>query len=148
MKILSLFLRITIVGLIALAVYGLLIQFIFSYFNQGVDEPKLTLLNFAGPFLITILVLLFTGLRTLFKITLTNKISINSIVTIILTMLLLVLIVWQMWYIITLYKNKSALDLSKKLTELMPMTAGLFATLFFVLKALRQKNSMRQRRAS
>jgi hypothetical protein len=137
----GLFLRITIVGLIVFSVYGLLIQFIFSYFSQSVAGPNLTILNFAGPFVITILVLLFTGLRILFKNALTNKISTNSIVTIILTILLFVLIVWQMWYIIKLYKIESGLDLSEKLTDLIPMSVGLVATLFFATKAIKQKHA-------
>jgi hypothetical protein len=144
----GLLLRITIIGVIVFSVYGLLIQFIFSYLSQSVNGPKLTILNFAGPFLITILVLLFAGLKTLFKNVFTNKILTNSIVTIILTIFIVALIAWQMWYIITLYKIGRGLDLSKKLTELMPMTVGLFATLFFVSKAIRQKHSMRQKHAS
>jgi hypothetical protein len=135
----GLFLRITIVGLIVFCVYELLLQFIFSYLNQSIGDPKLTVLNFAGPFILTILVLLFAGLRVLFKKALTNKISLNSIATIILTILLFILIAWQMWYVITIYKNESGLDLSEKLAELLPMTVGLFATLFFVIKATRQK---------
>ena len=143
----GLFLRITIIAVIVFCVYGLLVQFIFSYLSQSVYGPKLTILNFAGPVLITILILLFAGLKTLFKYVFTNKILTNSIVTIILTIFLVALVAWQMSYITMLYKIGRGLNLSKKLTELMPMTVGLFATLFFVSKVIRQKHAMRQKHA-
>jgi hypothetical protein len=137
----GLFLRVTIIAIITFSVYGLLIQFIFSYFNQSVNGPELTVLNFAGPLLLTISILLLAGLRLLFKNALISKISFNSIVTIALTILLLVLMAWQIWYVVTLYKMKAGLDFKEKFADLMPMTNGLLVTLFFITSALRRKHA-------
>jgi len=135
----ALFLRVTIIAIIMFSVYGLMIQFIFSYLNQSRNAPEFTILNFAGPLLMTILILLFAGLRILSKSASVNKTSYNSLAITILTILSLLLIGWQGWYILTLLKIKADSDLHGKLTELMPMTVGLFATLFFMAKTIKQR---------
>jgi hypothetical protein len=133
--------RATIIAIIIVSVYGLLIQFIFSYFNQSINGPELTVLNFAGPLLLTIFILLLAGLRLLFKNVLISKISFNSIITTSLSMLLSILIAWQIWYVVTLYKMKAGLNFNGKFIELMPMTIGLLATLYFMTSALRRTHA-------
>lgn len=142
-----LFLRTIAFGLIIFSVFGLFMQFVFSYFNQSINGPKLTIFNFAGPFLITLFILIFAGLRILFKNVLTRKNVFNPTITIILIILLLSLTIWQTWYIVTLYKIKADLNFSRKLTEVIPMTVGLFATLFFVTRTIKQKRDSLQHTA-
>ena len=136
----GLFLRIIIVGLIVFAIYLLLIQFIFSYLNQDINGPRLTFTNFAGPFLITILILIFAGFKLVFK-SIWTKIPVNFIVLNTLTILLFALAAWQTWYIVTLYKIHAGSNFNGKFTELMPMTVGLLTTLFFMTIALRRKHA-------
>lgn len=137
----SLFVRTIAFVFIIFSVFGLFMQFVFSYFNQSVNGPKLTIFNFAGPFLITLFILIFAGIRILFQNVLTSKNAFNSVIAIILIILLLSLIIWQAWYIVTLFKIKAGLDFSRKLTEVMPMTIGLFSTLFFLIKTVKRKRT-------
>ncbi|HSC52815.1 MAG TPA: hypothetical protein VLC98_04310 [Phnomibacter sp.] len=139
-SVLGMLLRATIIVLIIFSVFGLSIQFIFSYFNQSINGPELTFLNFAGPLLLTIAILVFTGQRLLSK-NIIKKLSSNPIVTIVLAILLLALMAWQIWYVVTLYKMKAGLDFNRKFAELMPMSMGFLATLFLATGALIQKHA-------
>jgi hypothetical protein len=143
----GLFLRIIVIGLIIFSVYGLLIQFVFSFFNQSINGPSLTILNFAAPFLITIFILFLAALKIFLKNALTRKKPFSSIIRAILTILLLALTAWQAWYIVTLFKMKMDLEWSRKLTEVIPMTVGLLTTLLFVTKTIKQKHDSLQNKA-
>lgn len=137
----GLLLRMTIIAIVIFSMYGLLIQFIFSYFNQSINGPELTVLNFAGPLLLTVFILVLAGLTLLFKKISISKISSNSIIMTAMTILLLALMVWQIWYIVTLYNMKAGLDFNGKFIELIPMTMGLLATSFFMINTFKRKHA-------
>ncbi|MFT3704165.1 MAG: hypothetical protein QM802_17490 [Agriterribacter sp.] len=137
----GLFLRAMIIAIVIFSVYRLLIQFIFSYLNQNTKGPELTVLNFAGPLLLTIFILVLAVIQVLFKKIEISKISSNAVLIIVLVMLLSALMAWQIWYVVTLYKMKSGSDFNGKFTDLMPMITGLLATLFFIMSALRRTHA-------
>ncbi|MFT3980536.1 MAG: hypothetical protein QM687_08705 [Ferruginibacter sp.] len=133
----GIFLKGAIIALVAFSVYGLLLQFIFSYLNQDKYGPALTICNFAGPLFLTISILLFSGLGIV-KPTLVNRLSFNTVITIVLSIVLVVLIIWQIWYAISLYKIKERFSLE----ALVPVVTGLLATLFFSIHILKRKKEM------
>lgn len=134
--------RAIITVIIIFSLYGLFIQFIFSYFNQSVYGPELTFLNFAGPLLLTIFILILSEIRLLSNNTFVSKVSSNLIIATVLLILLTVLVIWQIWYLVNLYEMKANLDFTRKFTELMPITTGLIATLYFIISRLKRKHTV------
>jgi len=133
MFIVGLFLKLLSIGLIAFSLYGLSIQFFFSYFNQSINGPQLTVINFAGPLLLTIAILLLTGKQILFGNSNLKAYSVHIITSVFLIIIICFLLAWQTWYILTLYKMKSSLGLSRIATELLPMLTGLCTTLYLTI---------------
>lgn len=129
-----------IIVTILFAAYGLLIQFVFSYFNQSEYAPGLSFLGFAAPMLITLIIVFVTGLFVFSKSTATG-ITLNRLFAILLIMCLLLLAGWQVWYVVTLYKSLMNERLTGKLIELAPMIVGLLATLRIAVKAIMQSKN-------
>lgn len=132
-------LRICVTGLIAFCVYGLFIQFIFSYLNQSISGPRLTFLNFAGPFLLTIVILFIIGLHLLFGGVLKRIKSLHVYIRIILNLLLFGLLVWQIWYTIICYQMKLNMEFMGRVYEVLPMVVGIFSTGFIAIAILKRK---------
>jgi hypothetical protein len=133
--------KILIFGLIAFSLYGLLIQFIFSYLNQSRNGTQLTIVNFALPLLLTIVILLISGQQILFRNIKSKAHPFNITICIILTVIFCLLLIWQIWYVVTMYKMKSDLSLPHIVTELLPMVTGLCATLFLTILIGRRINA-------
>jgi len=130
----GLFLKIIVVGLITFSIFGLLVQFIFSYLNQSVSGPHLTLLNFAAPLFLTMLMLFIGGHRMLFHNGITKYTRLPRLISFVLMICLIALASWQMWYVVTLYNIKVNLSFFGKITELFPMIIGLIATIYIAIK--------------
>jgi hypothetical protein len=73
------FFKLIVVGLIPFVIWALLIEFIFSFFNQSPYGPHLTFLNFVGPFLLTIVFILVAGQRLIFKRDLIERLSLTKV---------------------------------------------------------------------
>ena len=141
LQIVELLLKVAIIGLIAFSIFELCMQFIFSYMNQSIYGPHLTVINFAGPLLITIVILFIAGFRPLSTNNLAKLHSLSIIFKTIWLILLFVLLGWQTWYVISYYKIKANLDLESRLTELLPMVTGMIATLSLVIANFRRKHT-------
>lgn len=139
-SVVGLLLKVAITGLVAFSIFGLLLQFIFSYMNQSIHGPRLTILNFAGPLISTIIIIVIAAIRILSN-SLGKPGTLNMIAKTIWLIFLCILLGWQTWYIITYYEMKSSLDFIDRVTELLPMVTGLSATLFLAVIIFRHKHS-------
>ena len=129
-------LKFIIVGLIPFVILELLVQFIFSFFNQSLSDPRLTFLNFGGPFLLPIVFILIAGQRLLFKKDLIERLSLSNTLKLFFVAFMFLILSWQIWYLLILYKNRGLLEL----TEFGPMLFGLGSTLFLAVNIARKKN--------
>jgi hypothetical protein len=130
------FFKLIVVGLNPFVIWALLIEFIFSFFNQSPHGPHLTFLNFAGPFLLTVVFILVVGQTLIFKRDLIERISLNTVSKFLIIVLVFVIIAWQLWYLLTLYRIRGQFGL----TEFGPMLFGLGSTLFLAATIARKKH--------
>ena len=130
-----------IAAALTFSLFGLFMQFVFSYLNQSVNGPQLTFVNFAGPFILTIAIILFfinrmfsaTGLRVFD--------STPKSLRIFFFILLALLLMWQLRYVVLYYGIKQGLDTFGFLAELFPMTAGFVVTFFIMLSIFKTSTS-------
>lgn len=141
LSVVGLLLKVAITGLFIFSVFGLFIQFVFSYMNQSISGPHLTIINFAGPLLLTIVIIFIAALRILFNNKLGKASSLNTIAKSVWLIVLCILLSWQTWYIVTYYEMKSNLHFIDRVTEMLPMVTGLFATLFLAVILFRHKHA-------
>jgi hypothetical protein len=130
------FLKLIFVGLVPFVIWALLIEFIFSFFNQSPYGPHLTFLNFAGPFLLTIVFILLAGQRLIFERDLIERLSLTKVSKLLIILFVFLVVTWQLWYLLTLYKIRGQFEL----TEFGPMLFGLGSTLFLAATIARKKH--------
>jgi hypothetical protein len=135
--------KILIVAALSFALFGLFIQFVFSYGNQSEFGPQLTIINFAAPFALTVGIILFFILSLFSKSGLRILASKPNKLKIPLFLLFTVLLIWQMRYIIKFYGIKQRLDMGGLISELFPMVAGSFVTLFILLSMLNRGHRLK-----
>jgi hypothetical protein len=131
------FMKVIIVGLIPFVIYGLLIEFAFSFFNQNENSPRLSFLNFVGPSLLTIIFILLTGQRLVFKRDLIKRLAVHPLVSVLFVVLILLTVIWQLRYLLTLYDIRKQIEF----IEFAPMFFGLFCSLFLATTILKEKHS-------
>jgi len=134
-------LKLCVMGLIAFAIFGLFLQFIFSYSSQSTYGQRLTVLNFAVPLLLTIIMLVIFALRLVLKTRIKNNLTLNIFIKSFLAIIFLILLGWQIWYLVTLYKIKSDTDVISKMTELLPIVLGGIATLYLATISVIKKHA-------
>jgi len=130
-----------IAAALAFSLFGLVMQFVFSFLNQSVNGPQLTFVNFAGPFILTIAIILVfinrmfstDGLRVFGSTP--KKLKVPFCI------LLLLLLVWQLRYVVLYYGIKQGLDTFGLLAELFPMAAGVVVTFIILLSIFKTSTS-------
>ena len=138
---LSPIIKILIVTVLSFALFGLFIQFVFSFLNQSEYGPKLTIVNFAAPFILTIGIILFFIQRMFSKTGLEIFASTSNKLRIPLFFLLTILLVWQMRYVVLYYGIKQTSDKVGLVSELLPMVAGFFITFIIFMSMLKRSTS-------
>jgi hypothetical protein len=129
-------LKLIIVGLIPFVIWVLLIEFIFSFFSQSKYGPHLTFLNFAGPFLLTIVFILIVGQRLILKRDLIERFSVTKVSKLLIVSFILLLAGWQVWYLEKLHQIRKHFDV----VEFGPMLFGLTCSLFLAAIIARKKH--------
>jgi hypothetical protein len=95
----------------------------------------LNFLDFAGPFLLTIVFVLLAGQRLTFERDLIERLSLTKLSKLLIILFVLIIVTWQLWYLLTLYRIRGQF----KLTEFGPMLFGLGSTLFLAATIARKK---------
>ncbi len=128
-------LKLIVVGLIPFVIWVLLIEFIFSFFNQSKHGHHLTFINFAGPFLLTIVFILAAGQRLIFKRDLIERLSVSKTVRLLIVSFILLIVAWQVWYLVTLFQITKHFEV----VEFGPMLFGLACSLSLAAIIARKK---------
>jgi len=123
------------------ALLGLLIQFIFSYLNQSTNGSKLTFMNFAARFTITMGLILFFIQRMFSNTGLQIFASKSNKVKMPIVLLLAILLVWQMRYLNIYFGMKQTLHKVEFISELFPMSTGFVVTFIIFLSMLKRCTS-------
>ena len=135
----SKFLKLIIIGLTPFIIFALLVEFVFSYLNQSPNGPHLNLLNFVCPFFLTIFFILLTffilliGHRLIFNRDFFNSLKFSLRLLII--VLILSVIVWQSWYLLTSYKIHDSISVF----EFLPMCFGVGCSIFLIILLLQKR---------
>lgn len=130
------FFKVIFVALIPFVIWALLIEFIFSFSNQYTFGTQLTLINFAAPFMLTVVFILIAGQRLIFKRDLIERLSLTKLLKLLIVVFVFFIVAWQVWYLLTLYQIRGQFEF----TEFGPMLFGLGSTLFLAATIVRKKH--------
>src|SRR3982751_158881 len=98
----------------------------FFFLCQNSNGLQLTILNFGAPFLLTVVFIMLAGQRLIFKRDIIERLWMPKAAKLLIVALILLIVGWQVWYLITLYQIKQRIGL----VEFGPIFFGVICSLF------------------
>lgn len=132
--------KIIIVAVLSFALLGLFIQFIFSYLNQSAFGPKLTIINFAVPFILTMGIVLFFFQCMFSKAGLRIFEARSGKLKVVVVLVLVALLMGQVRYLRQYFGLKQTLD-KVELVKLFPMVVGFLVTSIILISVSKRSTS-------